>query len=390
MTFLFSKTVRDIVRSRSLFQSIEDQLQQKKRGDTAPPELPNLALHGMTPNGTYFFCNLVYQKDLTERKKITIFHLIDAYAHAEEHAERVSLKSQIKEACGEQVEGIALLFSNASETYGFVTGNRVKVARWRDTGPLELDADELFSDSHQLGFNFCYFVFILENERAYTPELIRQYVQGDEQNDSINTDVINAIKCINTLEKRLEDMSRYLKTAYTAIQNAALQQHVKAVYDALQLLSDYDDKEIKFKATALTLQLLHSQDNEKRKQLLADYSELASELYGSKIPTLMIVGISLFLLGASFLVISVLTSPVIIPSYFILMASGSSLTLLIGLICGIEGQEEFYSGEAKQKRCIANTFFNLKDNLNTIPEDLIPRKMSDLSTTPGERASYTP
>ena len=128
----YTQTVRDVVRNRNLFQSIQDKIHQKKRGKTAPPELPNLAIHGITFNGTYFFCTLIYQKDLSERKKITIFNLIDAYANTEEHAERIKLKAQIQKACGEQVESIALLFSNSSERYGFVTGNKVKVARWRD------------------------------------------------------------------------------------------------------------------------------------------------------------------------------------------------------------------------------------------------------------------
>lgn len=387
MAFLFSKTVRDIIRNRNLFQSIQDKLQQKKRGNTAHQELPNLTIHGITPNGTYFFCNLVYQKDLTERKKISIFNLIDAYANTEDHTERVRLKSQIKEACGEQIEGIALLFSNSGGTYGFVTGNRVKVAQWRDKGPLELDDDELFSDpDHQLKLSFQYFVFILENEREYTPELIKHYIQGNEEDDSINTDVINAIKYINTHEKPLEDMNWYLKTACAEIQNPAVQQQVKAVYDALQLLS-YDDREIKYKATVLTLQLLHSQDNEKRRQLLTDYSELASNLYGSKMPTLMVVGISLFLLAASFLAVSILTSPVIPLSLIII---GSSLNMLTGLICVIVGKNEFYNDEAQQKRSTANTFFNLKENLNNIPEDLIPRKIMDPVENSGERSNYPP
>lgn len=382
MAFLFSKTVCDIIRNRNLTQSLWEKIQQKKRGSTAPQELPNLAIHGITPNGTYFFCNLVYQKDLTERKKISIFNLIDAYANTEDHAKRVRLKSQIKEACGEQIEGIALLFSNSSGTYGFVTGNRVKVARWRDAGPLELDADELFSDStRELRLSFQYYVFILENEEKYTPELIEQYFQGNEIDDDINTDVINAIKYINTLEKPLEDMSWYLKTAYAAIQDLALQQQVKSVYDALQLLSH--DDEIKYKATVLTLQLLHPQDKEKRKQLLADYTKLASTLYGSKIPTQMIVGISLFLLGASFLTLSILTSPAI-PLYLIILDSG--FLMIGGLICGIVGKNEFFNDEAKQKRSTANTFFNLKENLNNIPdEDLIHRKINDPSNNSGVR-----
>ncbi len=382
MAFIFSKTVRDVVRNRNLFQSIQDKIHQKKRGKTAPPELPNLAIHGITFNGTYFFCTLIYQKDLSERKKITIFNLIDAYANTEEHAERIKLKAQIQKACGEQVESIALLFSNSSETYGFVTGNRVKVARWRDKGPLELDADELFSDSERhLSLSFQYFVFILENEKKYTPELIKQYFQSNEVDDNINTDVINAIKCINILEKPLEDMSWYLKTAYAAIQDSALQQQVKSVYDAIQLLS-YNDREIKYKATVLTLQLLHSQDNEKRKQLLIDYTELATKLYGSKIPTLMIAGISIFLLAATFLTLCILTSPAI-PLYLIII--DSTFSMLIGLITGIEGKNKFYSDEAKQKRSTANTFFNLKENLNNIPDDLIPQKINDPNNYSGER-----
>lgn len=372
MAFLFSNTVRDIIRDRcGIKQLSHDRFQNKKRGNTAPQELSNLPIHGITPNGTYFFCTLVYQKDLTERKKISIFNLIDAYANTEDHVERVRLKSQIKEACGAQIEGIALLFSNSSGTYGFVTGNRVKVARWRDEEPLELDADELFSDSErQLELSFQYFVFILESEEQYTFELIREYIQGDEKNDIINTDVINAIKCINTHDQLHEDMSLYLKTACDVIENPAIRQQVKAVYDALQLLG-YEDRDIKYKATVLTLQLLHSQDNEKRRQLLTDYTELASKLYGSKIPILMIGGICIFLLGASLLTLVLLTSPAI-P---LLMIIGSSFNLLTGLICGIIGKNEFYSDKAQQKRSTANTFFNLKENLNNMPEDLIPREL---------------
>lgn len=384
MAFIFSKTVRDIVRYRKRFQSIQDKIQQKKRGNIAPQELPNLAIHGVTCNGTYFFCNLVYQKNLSERKKITIFKLIEAYANTEEHAERVKLKAQIKESCGEQVEGIALLFSNAGGAYGFVTGNRIKVARWRDKGPLELDADELFFDSERKSkLNFQYYVFILENEEEYVPELINQYFQGNEADDCINTDVINAIKHIHIPENPLEDMSWYLKTAYAAIQDSALQQQVKLVYDALQLLS-YDDT---YKATVLTLQLLHSQDAEKRKQLLADYTKFASNLYGSKIPTLMIVGISLFLLGASFLILSILTAPAI-PLYLIIL--NSSFLMIGGLICGIVGKNQFFNDEAKKKRSTANTLFNLKENLNNISEDLIPQKINDPSENSGERASCIP
>lgn len=370
MAFLFSETVHDVIRNRNLYQMLQDKIQQKKRGNHAPQELPNLPLHGITPNGTYFFCNLVYQKDLNERKKITIFNLIDAYANTEDQAERVRLKYQIKEACGEQVEGIALLFSNSSETFGFVTGNRVQVARWQDAGPLELDADELFSDLEgNLKLSFGYFVFILENEADYSPELISQYIQGDENDDNINTEVINAIKHVTILENSFEDMSLYLKTAYAAIQNPLIQEQVKAVYQALQLLS-YKEREIHYKATVLTLQLLHSQDIEKRKQLLTDYTKLASKLYGSQIPSLMLVGIGLFLLATSLLVFSILTTPA--P----LMIIGTGFSMIMGLICAIEEGNEFYSDEAKQKRSTANTLFDLKKNLDNISEDLIPRKIS--------------
>lgn len=362
MAFIFSNTVRDVVRDRNLSRSIQDKTQ-------------HLAIHGITFNGTYFFCNLVYQKNLPERKNISIFKLIEAYANTEEHAERVKLKAQIKEACGDQVEGIALLFSNAGGTYGFVTGKRVKVARWRDIGPLELDADELFSDpERQLNLSFKYRVFILEKEEEYVPELINQYIQDNEKGGCINTDVINAINYIGTSEKPLEDMSRYLHTAYVEIKDSVLRQQVKKVYDALQLLDD--DREIKYKVTVLTLQLLSSQDAEKRKQLLADYTKLASSLYGSKIPTKMIVGISLFLLGVSFLTFSILTAHDI-PLCLIIINTG--VLIIGGLICGIDGKNEFFNDEAKQKRNTAKTFFNLKENLNNISDDLIPQNIRDPS-----------
>ncbi|PJD95830.1 MAG: hypothetical protein CK426_06725 [Legionella sp.] len=374
MAFIFSKTVRDMVRNRSLFQSTLDKIQRKERGDNAPKELPNLSLHGITSNGTYFFCNLVYQKNLTERKKITLFNLIEAYATTEEHAERVKLKAQIKEACGEQVEGMSLLFSNARKTYGFVTGNRVKVARHSDKKLLELDADELFSDLKWPLFQ--YSVFILDNEEECASELISEYMQGNECDDKINTDVINAIKRIKTGNNFHEDMNEYLKTAAAAIKNPVLQQQVKAVFDALQLLS-YEDREIKYEATVLTLQLLHSQNDEKRQQLLTDYTKLASTLYGSKIPTQMIAGMSLYLLGASLLTLGILTCPVIPLSVVVLSAAVLMIAGAIGVMVeGIDGKNNFFDDKAQQRRSTANTFFNLKEHVNnTLDEDLIPQKL---------------
>ena len=51
-----------------------DRVSGEERGKNARPELPNLSIHGITPNGTYFFANLVYKKGLAQRQNISIFH----------------------------------------------------------------------------------------------------------------------------------------------------------------------------------------------------------------------------------------------------------------------------------------------------------------------------
>lgn len=158
-----------------------------------------------------FFAILFIKKICLNEKKIHIFNLIEAYANTQDHAEYIRIKSQIKDACGEEVEGIALLFSNSSGTYGFVTGDKVKIARQSDKKPLKLDADDFFSDSQwQSHLSSEYLVFILENDQGNTTELINQYLQGDIDDDIIDVDVINAINYIKFEEKPLDDMSSYL------------------------------------------------------------------------------------------------------------------------------------------------------------------------------------
>jgi hypothetical protein len=334
----------------------------------------NLALHGITPNGTYFFCNLVYQKGVTN--KVSILNLIDAYATTKDQDERLKLKSDIEKVCETKVEGIALLFSNSEETYGFVTGNRIKVAQQSDTQPLQLDAHGLFSDlKHKLKLNE-YFVFILKEERDDALELIKHY--------SSNMDNIDAINYVNTKENPFEDMTWYLNTAYKHIINPILREQVKVAYDALQSLKQ---EEIKYQATVLILQLLHSQAGEKRQQLLTDYTKFASHLYGSKIPVLMAVGIGLLLLGITFLLL-----PILVPTIPLsLAATVSSIGLMIGTICAKEGKERFYSTKNKEKHSIANTLFHLKEHLNNIPpESLISQKINDPNADSNARPMKAP
>jgi hypothetical protein len=384
MAFLLSQTIRDvIIRNSTLDQSAQDILREKETGAPAKNELVNHTIHGITPNGNYFFCTLVYKKEvlLAEYKENTILNLIDAYATTKDYDEQLKLKCEIHNACKEQIEGISLLFSDSEKTYGFVTGHRVKVVQEFEKEPLELDANGLFSNSGYKNLNK-YFIFILDHEGKDADEAIKGYLQGDKTDDPINTEVIHAIKYIHTREKPLEDMRWYLSTACNEIQDAGIKTQVQAVYDNLQLLNNDENEEIKYQATVLTLQLLHSQDKEKRKQLLADYTKLASDLYGSKIPALMVVGISLFVLGASLLAFSIITSPAI-PVYLIV----GSFCTLGGLICAIAGKNNFYSNKNKEKRSTANTLFHLKENehINNLSEDLIPHEIKDPNKDSTER-----
>lgn len=238
---------------------------------------------------------------------------------------------------------------------------------------MELDKNGLFSDAKlKLRLSFQYFIFILKDESIYKPKYITEYIQGDEFNDTINTVVIDAIKYIKVHEKQYLDMDRYLKTAYAQIKNSDLKTHVKNVYEALQLLTN-EHKEIKYEATVLTLQLLHCNDNKQRKQLLTEYTNLASKLHGSRIPKLMCVGICMFLLSATLLTIGLLTGPTL-PVSLIILAVGVMLT---GIITGIVGKNRFYSDEAKQKRTVANTFFALRDDFDNVSENLIHSKIND-------------
>ncbi len=380
MAFVFSKSISDIVRDRKWQQQIKDGIKNKQRGKNAPQELPNLAMHGMTSNGTYFFCNLAYKKDLLERKKMTLFTLIDEYAKTQDRAKKIQLKAQITEACGEQVEGISLLFSGTEGIYGFVTGQRLKVARLQDEALLALDADEMFAylpDTSglrlRLGPN--YLVFILENESTIISERIKQFIKSNETDDEIDTEVINAIKYINRPEKPDEDINLYLKSVYSSIKDPALKSQALSIYNAIELLDH--DKHLKYEMTALTLQLLHSKNAEEQQQLLSRYTQLTSTLYGSKQPTLIIIGVSAVLLGITLLVLALTLTPPLIPFY--LMLVGSAMSILGGLICTLEGRKDFYNKEAKQRRSTAKTFFNLKesvDNLSGNPE--IPQKISEI------------
>ncbi len=373
MAFIFTTATRDVVRNRTLDQSVRDRIEAKARGANAPAELPDSVTQGITPNGTYFFCNIIFQKDRTDRARrdrMSILSLIDAYAETQDPAEQVRLKNEIKAACGTQTEGIALLFLNSRGAYGFVTGSRVRVAAWGGLGPLDLDDNELFSVDHN-GVPLHYYSFVLTDETDRVSQAVADYVSGDEIDDAIDTGVINAIKPMMNRPASLEQMSRYLENAYAKIQNPILREPTKAVYDALRLLTS--NEEMKFKATVLTLQLLHSGNDDKRKQLLRECTELASTLYGSKVPSLMLVGVGLFLLSASLLLVSILIIPVI-PLYIV-----TGFGVLTGLVSAIEGGREFYAKEPKQQRNTANTFFSLIKTVNHLPDNqdelLIPRKI---------------
>lgn len=63
MAFLFTKTIKDAVRHRNIFQAAHDRVSGEERGKNARPELPNLSIHGITPNGTYFLPILYIKKD---------------------------------------------------------------------------------------------------------------------------------------------------------------------------------------------------------------------------------------------------------------------------------------------------------------------------------------
>lgn len=335
MSFIFTNTISDKVKGQTHEQSSH-------------------SIHGMTPNGNYFFFNLVYNKT-SPRSEISILKLlklIDTYAETIKHQERVDLKKQIIQAYSGQVDGIALLFSSASETYGFVTGSRVKVARFREESPLEIDADGLFSDSQCYpSLSFGHFVFIFENELEYDySRLIKPYIQleADVQAEKIPKG-LTAIKYINASQDTVRDLGLYLKNTYNNIQDSTFKHQVQLVESALQLLSISDQLE----ATTLTLQLLHCQEKDKQKKLLAKYTQLAYQLYVSAVPIDMIVGSSLFLLIASFLLIN--------PS----LTLSFSLLLIPSFIIALIGGIDFFNDHNKNKRQAAHALFTFQNKFHT-------------------------
>lgn len=378
MPFIFQDTIREVIRFRNPCQSKLDRCKQKQRGKGAPAECFNLSMHGITPNGTYFVCSLVYRDALSELEKKSVMALIDAYSITKAYPERIGLKSQIKRTCGEKVEGFALLFQNAGETFGFVTGSRVKIARRIDNGGLiNLDDTELLScdgwekSSSLLG---SYLIFLLAKESKDAPRLIEDYMQGDKTDDVINTDVINAIKFAPVSRSPLYDMRKYLKAACAAIKNPQLYEQVTAVCNAIK--NDPIPTDIQRKASVLIIQLLYHQDNEERERLFTEYAELASKLYGDKIPTLMMAGIIMCVIGVC---LPILAFPIFGANItsFLFLGLGA-IQLVIGGISAMVGRADFYSDNAKEKRNTANSFFNLKEDIANISEYDLPHCFSEL------------
>lgn len=379
MALLLSETIKDAVRNRTTVQSYSDRHQNKERKEVV--EVPNQTLHGITPNGTYFFCSLVYKKDVTRHNEPHLLKLIDAYANTDDHIKHIRLKNEIRQTCGEDVEGIALLFSTTKENkqYGFVSGKRVQLAQWRGKGPIALDADELFSGSE---LNTRFHAFILENDSEDASEHITQYIQGDEQGDTINTDVINAIKYVTAGSATPEThLTLYLKTICSAIQNAELKQRVEDVYNALEALP-LDYCETRDKATALTVQLLHSQDNEARKQLLVEYDKLALDLYNSTTLKLMKVGIAMIILSIALLSLVILPASPILTT---ILGISSAWNLVTGLLCTKIGWDDYKHKNATAERDTANKFFKLTKNIKeNIPEE-IPQDIPEYIKPPEKR-----
>lgn len=367
MSFVFRSSIRDVIRDRNLSQRLNDKLKNKPRGKNASGEDPSLTIHGITPNGTYFLCTLVYKTQLSERKRMSLFALIDAYANTQDRMQRIQLKSRITKACGDQIEGMAFLFSKSNQSYGFVSGKRICIARVGDVEPYKLEDDELFfAQDRQL----CQFrTFILKNDNVDPTHSVREFLQSDEDDDVIDTNIINAIKYVRTLDRSSEDMQAYLNAISSAIQQTDLGRNLQLLNDLLASNAHRINHEMRDKINLLTVQLLCSKNQTERQQLLIEYASIASQLYGSKRPSQMIVGIGLFLIGIGVLLSSIAASASIIPPL---------LMILMSFVPIILGYFEYYNTEAQIKRNMANSLFLFKEKLAPLPSNVsIPEKIID-------------
>lgn len=392
MVFLFSDNIndnrnhaviQDIVRAHTLTQPSHDRKYNHKIEKQAPAKLPSLSYQGITANGTYFFCALAYKESMTAPQEVrSIFPLIDAYANAKSPEQHTELQSKIKKACGAQIEGIAFVFSDPKKTYGFISGTRIKIADLRDKQvrgksvlyelrphSICLNSEVTFTipeknvSSYSRLLNSWHIVTLVK-ETASANQCVQTYLQSNE----INTDEINAIHCIQGSHQFFdEDMVLYLKKACAEIQDTTLRQQVDNLHSLLNTMISDKDRAIKYKVAALTIQLLHAQNNDERQVLLTEYIQLASELHGSQVPLMMILGLAVLLSGIALLFISV---PTVSP---LLVMSGGLLNILGGLWITTKGRATFYSDEAIQKRGFAMTLFSLEKTFRNISETDMPQ-----------------
>ncbi|KTD35987.1 hypothetical protein Lnau_0971 [Legionella nautarum] len=351
MPFLFANKIRDCVRDRNIFQEFQDNL----NGRIPPEELPNYTVSGITTNGTFFLFSMVFKPKSKQEDNLSFLTLIDKYAQCtDEHARKI-LKGELEAACGKQVDGLALLMWDKTDRgttwpYGFVSGSRIKVS------DVELDDDGMFNstsdDSQKRLYNP--YIFILKNEKSYTEESIQKYLAPrDNSNREIDPN-INAVKRLSFSFQFEKNMDLYLKNMAMQIKNEQLKAKIQAVYAALQKLK-YKDEDIKYRCTCLTIQLLSSDLGPERERLLAEYNMLANQLYGSKFPWVMSLGLAMIALGAACAIFSPLPLTIIM--------LGAVPIAITGVIAATCGGFSFFSTEAVSKREQANTLFNLKDSM---------------------------
>lgn len=352
MPFLFANKIKDKLRDRNIYQVIYD---EQNRKAPLSKELPNYTVSGITTNGTFFLFSMVFNQKSKQESDLSFLTLIDKYAQCTDENERKLVKENIEAACGTQVDGLALVMYKKKKNdqepvspYGFVTGSRIKLS-----GP-ELDEDGIFTHST----SYYPHVFILEKEESYTEESIQKYLASNEDSDIDSN--IHAIKRLDFSFHFEQEMNLYLKNMSEQIKDEELKAKLHAVYAALQKLS-YKDQAIKYRCICLTIQLLSSDLGPERDSLLVEYNALAKELYGSKFPWLMSLGLVMIALGVACAIFSPLPLTIIM--------LGAVPIAITGLTAAATGGFTFFSAEAVSKRERANTLFNLKEIITNLDLD---------------------
>jgi hypothetical protein len=373
MPLYLPTAVFDLFRPKNRFAAKFDSSAQSSK------ELTNHTISGITSNGTYFLCTILYKtnpnlhgdgysENMNKRRLPDIGTLIDQYANTQDKSLRLALQQEIHTKCGADAD-IALILNPNETASGFLIGSRLYIVSFAAKRPIQFDEAGVFAETEP---NSC-FIFILAKGYTSTSAEVHNYIQQAQYyhlDDLLpNYNVINAIK--HKIDSdRCRDMKCYLKSACDALAlNPIIQHSITSLYAALNKCPSSQSEQI-CKIISLTLELLEVQDDIIRVRLLNEYHRFAMKLYLTNISWDRVLYTTMILLGLGILISNLIFT---VP-HTLIMLSASNLIMAICLfaISSLLPEETRRLENQQQMRTLAGTLFSLK---KVIAETAIPNQI---------------